>query len=52
MFVLLLAGLVLTFLPLGANSKNLAANGGFETGDFTDWTLTGPFACVGSNVGL
>jgi PEP-CTERM motif len=51
MFVLLLVGLVLTLLPLGASATNLAANGGFETGDFTDWTLTGPFACVGSNIG-
>jgi hypothetical protein len=31
---------------------NLVQNGGFETGDFTDWTLgaSSSFACVGSTV--
>ena len=35
----LVAGILLSFAqPISAN---LIANGGFETGDFTGWTLTG-----------
>ena len=34
-----------------AQAQNLVANPGFETGDFTGWTLTGATASVESGVG-
>ena len=34
---------------LTVGSTNLVANGGFETGDFTGWTIGGDFAAYGYN---
>lgn len=44
--------LVLLLLACGAANAGLVVNGGFETGDFTGWTVTGaPFNC-GSPPGI
>ena len=42
MRVTLISVVALLFLACGAANASLVSNGGFETGDFTGWTVTGP----------
>jgi hypothetical protein len=47
--VFLLAAFAVLLLAGAANASSLLTNGGFETGDFTGWTVSpGAFAYVGS----
>ena len=50
---LVLSTLLVLALASGAQAANLIVNGGFETGDYTGWTSTGPgrFAVEPSGVG-
>jgi len=41
-----IAGLIFTSMPMYAD----IANGGFESGSFSGWTISGPSACVGSSL--
>jgi hypothetical protein len=42
-----LGAIALAAMPLAAQAQ-IVTNGGFETGDFTGWSLSGPYACVGA----
>jgi hypothetical protein len=45
-----LAASVLSLAASGAfGQANLVLNGGFETGDFTDWNVNGVYTCVGAS---
>jgi hypothetical protein len=46
-----LVGLLLVAASNGAWAQNLVFNPGFETGDFTGWTITGDNASVETGVG-
>jgi hypothetical protein len=41
------AGLIIAFAPIC--HANLVSNDGFETGDFSNWTISGSFACVAAS---
>jgi hypothetical protein len=41
-----MAGLILAFAPVCFSQ---VANGGFETGGFSDWAISGSYACVASS---
>jgi len=45
----ILGATALCALPLSAATAQIVTNGGFETGDFTGWTVTGSDACVGAS---
>lgn len=36
--------------PPACLGTNLVSNGGFESGDFSNWNISGSYACVGSSV--
>jgi len=42
------AGLILAFAPVCHAA--LVFNGGFETGNFSSWNISGSYACVGTSV--
>ena len=48
----LLTCVVVFLIACGAASANLVVNGGFETGDFTGWTVTGAGFNCGSPSGI